>query len=143
VLFEMQADVRMALQERGERGRQEFDNRGDVGKQPDVSARAQRVAGNLVLELRRLRQQRTGAGQQGVAGRGQRDAAGAARDQRRPQRLLHVRQTFADRRGNGMRAFRGARDAPGIGDGNEQLEVAQIEFQGQNSFRAAALRAAA
>ena len=84
---------------------------------------------HFIVELRRLIQQHSCARQQRVSGRRQLDALGAAHDEGRAETLLQIRDALADRRGDGVRALRGACDAARVGDRREQFQVAQIEPQ--------------
>ena len=130
MLFEMHVHVGMLRGERSQRARQELDDRRNVGEHAHVAARARGMPAHLVIELRRLMQEHPCARQQSVAGCSQLDAFGAAHEERRAEALFQIGDALADRRGDGVRALRRARNAARIGDGHEQFQIAQIESQG-------------
>ena len=68
--------------------------------------------------------------EQALAGRGEFDAAAAALEQRDAERRLQALDPRAGRGQRQMDALRAAGDAAGIGDGDEQLEIDQIEPHG-------------
>ena len=90
---------------------------------------------HLVIELCRLVKQDACAYQQRVTGGGQLDAFGCTHDERAAEDLLQIGNALADRRGDSVRALGRPRDAAGIRNGDEQLQVAQIELHGTLACR--------
>ena len=85
---------------------------------------------HLVVELRSLMEQDASPHQQRMTGGRQLDTLGSAHDERAAEDLFEIGNTLTDRRGDGVRALGRPRDAAGIGDGDEQLQVAQVELHG-------------
>ena len=84
----------------------------------------------VAAALSRLVEQHAGADQQRMTGRRQLDAFGGAHDERAAEHLLQIGNALTDGGGDGVRAVGRPRDASGIGDGDKQLEVAQVELHG-------------
>jgi hypothetical protein len=90
------------------------------------------MSAHLVVELCRLIEQDTRSHQQRMTGRRQLDAFRRAHDERAAEYLFQIGNALTDCRGDGVRALGRPRDAAGIANGHEQLQVAQVELHGHS-----------
>jgi len=142
-LLDVDTDIRIVTQERGERFRKMLRQPYGVGEQmdarPDTTGEAREIATHgvdIVQDQPRMIEQALARGGQG-------DPAAATREQRNPERILESLDPLARRRQREMGAVGAAGDAARVGDGHEKLEVDQIETHGRDPSRMHRLEAIA
>ena len=134
MLFEMNVDVRIFREKRGQRGWQELDNRRDVGEYPDMAARTGGVPPDLFVDLACLVQNATRTRQEGTSRRRELNSLGAAHQQWRAEGFFEVGESFAYRGGDRVTPLRRPRNAAGLRDRDEVLEIAEVEVQEKPTF---------
>ncbi len=104
-----------------------LDYGGDVGEDPDVTARSGGMAAQFCVELFRLVQDATGTCQESVPGGRELHAFRPSNEQGRAERLFEIGESLADGRRNRVAALRRTRNAAGLRDGDEVLEIAEVK----------------
>ena len=128
VADDLQFDLRICLQERRDHRRQHQIDRRRRRIDAQASRRHAAQATHLIERIADIRHRRPDAGQQQLAGLGQPDAAGGAVHQADAEPLLEVAQPLAQAGNRDALFHRGAPEIPGAGDGDEGIEIAQVEI---------------
>ena len=129
-LLDVDRDVRVLAKEGGERLRQIFRDTRCIGEEADGRLHPLRKFGEIATQRLYIMDDDPGMIEQAFTGRGQLDAAAAAREQRNPKRRLQPLDPLACRGQRQMHALGAIGDAAGLGDRDEKLKVDQIETHG-------------
>ena len=126
-LLQIDADIRMRGEERGERLGQEFGERIGVRQHAHLTGLPARVGAEVLAQTLRLRENRARVLQQGAAGLRRGHAAAPAHQKRGAERLFHLANPRARSGKREMRAFRAARDAARLHHMAKQAQIGYIE----------------